>query len=461
MYTKCPQCQTTFGVTVDQLEARDGAVRCGRCMEVFNARWNLVDAMVQAEPALDIPEPVETTSKVETARPAADSAVVENSHATPASEPPSISLPGESDSAASDARPTTASRASPLDGFDLVEPSEAKPRAEVAASVETSSDEPAPPTKPISEDPPSTLLDKPAPVSLPKATPAEIMQNDDLAKAFGRGNIVRGKRTAALELPETQTRSGRPHREPPIPPDFLVNAEPAESDAPAPVEKTVAEAPPKPPVKERAEKNKVQTPPAVAGDVSADAAPKFDRDQFDGLGRPEVDQVAAKRIPVAVWFAGSALMLGLLVAQARFFYLDDLAQSPSTRPVAQTLCRLTGCAVPDQKLTEQFRVVATDIRFHPDAPAAVRIRTRILNTAAIDQPFPDIQLTLTDKSGKVVGRRTFKPVHYLGRRFNPRDRISPEMVKQIDLDLMSPHADAIGFEVELVHRITSSDNRRG
>ena len=37
MQTRCPQCETVFRVSVAQLQARDGLVRCGRCLKVFQA----------------------------------------------------------------------------------------------------------------------------------------------------------------------------------------------------------------------------------------------------------------------------------------------------------------------------------------------------------------------------------------------------------------------------------------
>lgn len=41
MYTRCPECQTAFRVTVAQLKVRDGLVRCGRCDSVFRADLHL------------------------------------------------------------------------------------------------------------------------------------------------------------------------------------------------------------------------------------------------------------------------------------------------------------------------------------------------------------------------------------------------------------------------------------
>ncbi len=43
MKTACPNCQTVFRVTSEQLRARAGKVRCGRCQNVFNALDSLLD----------------------------------------------------------------------------------------------------------------------------------------------------------------------------------------------------------------------------------------------------------------------------------------------------------------------------------------------------------------------------------------------------------------------------------
>ena len=43
MLTRCPQCQTMFRVSPDQLKVRLGRVRCGRCRGEFNALDTLID----------------------------------------------------------------------------------------------------------------------------------------------------------------------------------------------------------------------------------------------------------------------------------------------------------------------------------------------------------------------------------------------------------------------------------
>ena len=43
LFTRCPECDTTFHVTDETLKKAKGQVRCGRCASVFNAYAELHD----------------------------------------------------------------------------------------------------------------------------------------------------------------------------------------------------------------------------------------------------------------------------------------------------------------------------------------------------------------------------------------------------------------------------------
>jgi predicted Zn finger-like uncharacterized protein len=75
MLTRCPECATVFRVNPDQLKARQGRVRCGRCNRVFNA----IDALIENVPAHLVSPP--------TAEPAAHGSVEAEQHAAPIVEP--------------------------------------------------------------------------------------------------------------------------------------------------------------------------------------------------------------------------------------------------------------------------------------------------------------------------------------------------------------------------------------
>jgi len=59
--TRCPTCQTTFHVTVEQLKARQGRVRCGHCLGVFNA----LEALVVDAPVAPVPVEPPTAKAIE------------------------------------------------------------------------------------------------------------------------------------------------------------------------------------------------------------------------------------------------------------------------------------------------------------------------------------------------------------------------------------------------------------
>jgi predicted Zn finger-like uncharacterized protein len=60
LFTRCPECDTTFRVTDDTLKKASGQVRCGRCASVFNAYSELHDPAAKSfEPVPSPPAPVE------------------------------------------------------------------------------------------------------------------------------------------------------------------------------------------------------------------------------------------------------------------------------------------------------------------------------------------------------------------------------------------------------------------
>jgi predicted Zn finger-like uncharacterized protein len=50
MLTRCPSCATTFRISPEQLKARQGRVRCGKCRNVFNALETLVEEPPKVAP---------------------------------------------------------------------------------------------------------------------------------------------------------------------------------------------------------------------------------------------------------------------------------------------------------------------------------------------------------------------------------------------------------------------------
>src|SRR5215831_16295295 len=71
LFTRCPDCDTTFRVTDDALRKANGQVRCGRCASVFNAyaerREEPAEAIADAPQPPAIPAPPAKQAKADVA----------------------------------------------------------------------------------------------------------------------------------------------------------------------------------------------------------------------------------------------------------------------------------------------------------------------------------------------------------------------------------------------------------
>ena len=98
LLTRCTHCHTVFRITVEQLQAHGGKVRCGRCLQIFDGMVALVpDALVV--PAPEIPQPVAAAPAV------AEMAIESETSSVP--NPPPLSALAEEPVAAIQPEPET------------------------------------------------------------------------------------------------------------------------------------------------------------------------------------------------------------------------------------------------------------------------------------------------------------------------------------------------------------------
>ena len=187
-------------------------------------------------------------------------------------------------------------------------------------------------------------------------------------------------------------------------------------------------------------------------------------EQLPGWSAPEPRSVPAsheaadvKRVKIpqprpfltAAWVIGSLVLLFGLVWQIKGHYLTDLAQIPSMRAPLETMCQFMSCTVPPRKDIKSIDLVSTSVDPHPVTPGALRVSANLINRAAFAQEFPPLEITLTDKEGKVVGRRTYLPHEYRVERPN---KMLPNVLERADFDLAQPDEAAVGYEIQLVAR---------
>lgn len=151
--------------------------------------------------------------------------------------------------------------------------------------------------------------------------------------------------------------------------------------------------------------------------------PAFAAGPGDGWHTP---MVAARRrrdsgLGRRLLLGGCVLALVALVFQAAWWWRTPLATyAPGTRPALETMCRLFGCTVDYVRAPRQLSIESSSVQPDTSQPGGDLVQrltlTAVLrNRAAHDQPWPSLELSLTDFSDTVIMRRVVPPEGYLGQ----------------------------------------------
>ena len=164
-----------------------------------------------------------------------------------------------------------------------------------------------------------------------------------------------------------------------------------------------------------------------------------------------VDDYIAPRPNPLVYLLWSLAAVGLLVLlgwQVKYFLMEKYAQHEDYRRYLTGFCKIAGCELPMRRDPSRFTLTHTRIDLHPRVPDALRVTVKLVNEATFTQPYPDLQLTLADRDGRIVGRRRFPPGDYL--KAEQSDMLGSGELGVVLFDLARPHEKAVGFDVKIV-----------
>ena len=149
-----------------------------------------------------------------------------------------------------------------------------------------------------------------------------------------------------------------------------------------------------------------------------------------------------------VWGAGVALAVAGLCVQVLVHRFDSWNRDPFLRPVYGAACALLPCASPTSRPARDIAVrdiAVRDIavRAHPRIVGGVVVEAAVRNEASFSQPFPRLELRLSNAAGEVVAARRFAPAQYLGGRYPP-DAPMPAMTRVLAVvEIRRPPVEAV------------------
>lgn len=143
------------------------------------------------------------------------------------------------------------------------------------------------------------------------------------------------------------------------------------------------------------------------------------------------------------WGAGIALAVVGLCAQLLVHRFDTWNRDPFLRPVYGAACALLPCVLPTSRPVRDIAVRDLVVRSHPSAAGGLVVEAAVRNDASFSQPFPRLELRLSNVAGEVVAARRFAPAQYLGGR-HPADAPMPAMTRALAVvEIRRPPVDAV------------------
>ncbi|APV39294.1 hypothetical protein PFAS1_08040 [Pseudomonas frederiksbergensis] len=143
------------------------------------------------------------------------------------------------------------------------------------------------------------------------------------------------------------------------------------------------------------------------------------------------------------------ILLGVagLAGQYVAYHFDELARQDQYRPWFQQLCPHIGCTVPSKVDIAKIKSSNLVVRSHPDFKGALVVDAIIYNRAPFSQPFPLLELRFADLNGHLIASRRFKPGEYLNGDLEGMAEMPPQTPIHIALDILDPGSKAVNYSL--------------
>ena len=147
-----------------------------------------------------------------------------------------------------------------------------------------------------------------------------------------------------------------------------------------------------------------------------------------------------------IWVFGSFVLLLLLGAEIAWAERSWWINDSSLRPWIVDACAKIGCRVPLRKDDDLLQLASRDIRPHPSVAGALIISATLQNAGDFAQPFPVVEITLSDLDEQRIAMRRFQPGEYISDPHALASGLAPNAKAPLVFEVADPGKNAVAFE---------------
>jgi predicted Zn finger-like uncharacterized protein len=146
------------------------------------------------------------------------------------------------------------------------------------------------------------------------------------------------------------------------------------------------------------------------------------------------------------WVAGCALLVLTLGVEVAWSERAQWMGDAGVRAWLDPVCARLGCTLPLRSDPATLELLSRDIRPHPSVADALIISATLRNDADFAQPWPVVEITLSDLDGTRVAMRRFRPGDYLGDTQDIAAGLAPGASTALVFEVADPGRNAVAFE---------------
>lgn len=414
--TRCPHCEAQFKISQEHLKQAGGQVRCGSCLEIFQATEHLIRESAPKTPARQpAPKPAQKTpAKKPVAR-------KPKPQKKPADDEPQWQLPGAEEEPADS-------------GKQKGKPKQKDPFLEENDTAVSLGD--------------SELSDS----FLTLGEEADDFGAEDFSDMSGAagGGESGSDESWAEKLLEDLEGGEEPHeseREPVTPDNMSLLDEFDGSDEDIEYEERG----------EAAEGEDLDFLRDDFGDLGDGGEPPGEiesieipeaRERKPKIPRPAAEPTSSSPMELLKWGGLSLAAALVLGVQYLVFNFSELARTPEWRPFYAQVCGLLPCDLPNPSDVSSLRGANLVVREHPSVEDALVVDAILFNEADYPQPFPVLELSFSTLNGRPVAARRFAPSEYRNGELEQLEKMPPEVPIHISLEIRDPGEQAVNYNLQ-------------